>query len=252
MSEVIVVTSGKGGVGKTITTANLGVGLARLGKKVVLLDSDIGLRNLDIALGLENSIVYDFVDIITGTCELDKAIIKDKRYDGLFFIPAAQLKSCDSVTTEQMKELCEKLREKFDFVIIDCPTGIETGFLNAIAAADKALVVTVPETASVRDSDRVVGLLEENGIREHYVLINRIRPDLVKRGDMMSVEDVTGSLKIDLIGVVPEDTAVFKSKLVVGETKSAAGKAYRNIAERLIGNNVPIMKLKGKCRRASR
>ncbi len=186
MSQVIVITSGKGGVGKTTTTANLGVGLAQAGKKVVLIDTDIGLRNLDVVLGLENRIVYDLVDVVTGVCTPKQAAIKDKRYDGLFLIPAAQTKDKDAVSVEQMKELCEKLKKDYDFVIIDCPAGIEQGFKNAIAGADKALVVTTPEVSAVRDADRIIGLLEANEIEDHYLVINRIRPDMVKRGDMLS------------------------------------------------------------------
>ena len=167
MSQVIVITSGKGGVGKTTTTANIGVGLANLGKKVVLIDTDIGLRNLDVVLGLENRIVYDLVDVVNGVCKPKQAAIKDKRFDGLFLIPAAQTKDKDAVSTEQMQELCEKLRKDYDYIIIDCPAGIEQGFKNAIAGADKALVVTTPEVSAVRDADRIIGLLEANEISDH-------------------------------------------------------------------------------------
>ncbi len=247
MSEVIVITSGKGGVGKTTTTANLGVGLSKLGKKVVLIDTDIGLRNLDVVLGLENRIVYDLVDVVTGVCAPKKAAIKDKRYEGLFLIPAAQTKDKDAVSEEQMKELCDKLREEYDFILIDCPAGIEQGFRNAIAGADKALIVTTPEVSAVRDADRIVGLLEANGIEDHYALINRIRPDMVKRGDMLSVDDVIEVLNIDLIGIVPDDQDIIvstnKGEPSVVNPKSLAGQGYRNITERLNGNNVPLMDL---------
>ncbi len=247
MSQVIVITSGKGGVGKTTTTANLGVGLARLGKKVVLIDTDIGLRNLDVVLGLENRIVYDLVDVVTGVCTPKQAAIKDKRYDGLFLIPAAQTKDKESVTVEQMQELCEKLKEDYDFVIIDCPAGIEQGFKNAIAGADKALIVTTPEVSAVRDADRIIGLLEANEIEEHFLIINRIRPDMVRRGDMMNVDDIIDILNIDLIGIVPDDQDIIvstnKGEPAVVNPKSIAGQGYRNITERLNGNNIPLMDL---------
>ncbi|MBR5155336.1 MAG: septum site-determining protein MinD [Clostridia bacterium] len=247
MSQVIVITSGKGGVGKTTTTANLGVGLAKLGKKVVLIDTDIGLRNLDVVLGLENRIVYDLVDVVTGVCKPKQAAIKDKRFDGLFLIPAAQTKDKDAVTVEQMQELCEKLKKEYDFIIIDCPAGIEQGFKNAIAGADKALIVTTPEVSAVRDADRIIGLLEANEIYDHYLIINRIRPDMVRRGDMMNVDDIMEILNINLIGIVPDDQDIIvstnKGEPAVVNPKSMAGQGYRNITERLNGNNVPLMDL---------
>ncbi len=247
MSQVIVITSGKGGVGKTTTTANLGVGLAKLGKKVVLIDTDIGLRNLDVVLGLENRIVYDLVDVVTGVCSPRQAAIKDKRFDGLFLIPAAQTKDKDAVSVEQMKELCDKLREEYDFIIIDCPAGIEQGFKNAIAGADKALIVTTPEVSAVRDADRIIGLLEANEIEEHYLIINRIRPDMVRRGDMMNIDDIIDILNIDLIGIIPDDQDIIvstnKGEPAVVNMKSSAGQGYRNITQRLVGNNVPLMDL---------
>ncbi len=247
MSQVIVITSGKGGVGKTTTTANLGVGLAKLGKKVVLIDTDIGLRNLDVVLGLENRIVYDLVDVVTGVCKPKQAAIKDKRFDGLFLIPAAQTKDKDAVTVEQMQELCEKLKKDYDFIIIDCPAGIEQGFKNAIAGADKALIVTTPEVSAVRDADRIIGLLEANEISDHYLIINRIRPDMVRRGDMMNVDDIMEILNINLIGIVPDDQDIIvstnKGEPAVVNPKSMAGQGYRNITERLNGNNVPLMDL---------
>lgn len=250
MSQVIVITSGKGGVGKTTTTANLGVGLAQAGKKVVLIDTDIGLRNLDVVLGLENRIVYDLVDVVTGVCTPKQAAIKDKRYDGLFLIPAAQTKDKDAVSIEQMKELCEKLKKDYDFVIIDCPAGIEQGFKNAIAGADKALVVTTPEVSAVRDADRIIGLLEANEIEDHYLVINRIRPDMVKRGDMLNIDDIMDILNIDLIGIIPDDQDIIistnKGEPAVTDSKSMAGQGYRNITQRLMGNNVPLMDLEEK------
>ena len=250
MAEVIVITSGKGGVGKTTTTANLGVGLSKLGKKVVLIDTDIGLRNLDVALGLENTIVYDLVDVVTGICEPQKAAIKDKRYDNLFFIPAAQTCDKDAVSEEQMKELCNKLKDEYDYILIDCPAGIEQGFRNAIAGADKALVVATPDISSVRDADRIVSLLDSNGVDDHYVLINKISPDLVKRGYMLSVDDIINMLNINLIGVVADDKEIIvsaaKGEPAVLNSGSLAGQGYRNIAERLIGNNIPLMDFEDK------
>ena len=191
MSEVIVITSGKGGVGKTTTTANIGIGLAKLGKKVLVIDTDLGLRNLDVVLGLENRIVYNLVDVIEGKCRPKQAIIKDKRFQDLYLLPSAQTKDKSSVSPEQMKKLTEDLREDYDFVLLDCPAGIEQGFQNAIAGADKAIVVTTPEVSSIRDADRIIGLLEASGIRDNQLVINRLRVDMVKKGDMMSVEDVT-------------------------------------------------------------
>ncbi|MBR2452857.1 MAG: septum site-determining protein MinD [Clostridia bacterium] len=250
MSEVIVVTSGKGGVGKTTTTANLGVGLSLLGKKVVLIDTDIGLRNLDVVLGQENRIVYDLVDVVRGECDLKRAAIRDKRFEGLFLIPAAQTTDKDAVSPAQMKELCQKLKEEYDFVVIDCPAGIEQGFKNAIAGADKAVVVTTPDISAVRDADRIVGLLEQNGIFDHRVIINKIRPELVKRGQMLSIDEVLNILSIDLLGVIPDDGDVIasatKGEPVVCKKKSLAGRGYLNICERLTGKNVQLLKLEKK------
>ncbi len=246
MSEVIVITSGKGGVGKTTTSANVGCGLAVLGKKVVLIDADIGLRNLDVVMGLENRIVYDLVDVVEGNCRLKQALIKDKRYDSLFLLPAAQTRDKDAVSPEQMQKLCENLKEEsFDYIIIDCPAGIEQGFKNAIAGADRALVVTTPEVSAVRDADRIIGLLEANGLNNPMLILNRLRIDLVQRGDMMNIEDVTEILAIDILGVVPDDEAIViatnKGEPAVTNDESRAGQAYRNIVKRITGQEVPIM-----------
>ncbi|NLW25781.1 MAG: septum site-determining protein MinD [Clostridia bacterium] len=247
MGEVVVVTSGKGGVGKTTTTANIGTGLAALGKKVVLVDTDIGLRNLDVVMGLENRIVCDLVDVTKGNCRLRQALIKDKRFDGLFLLPAAQTKDKTAVNASEMQNLCESLQEEFDFVIIDCPAGIEQGFKNAIAGAHKALVVTTPEVSAVRDADRIIGLLEANNLRDPKLIINRIRPDMVKRGDMMNIEDMIDILAIELLGVVPEDEQIVVStnrgEPVVLDIQSRAGQAFRNIAKRLLGEEVPLINL---------
>ena len=248
MSEVIVVTSGKGGVGKTTTSANIGCGLALEGKKVVLVDSDIGLRNLDVVMGLENRIVYDLVDVIEGTCRLKQALIKDKRYPGLFLLPAAQTRDKNAVSPEQMKKLCQNIKDMgFEYIIIDCHAGIEQGFKNAVAGADRAVVVTTPEVSAVRDADRIIGLLEVNGISNPGLIVNRLRIDMVKRGDMMSVDDVKEILSVDVLGVVPDDEDVVittnKGEPAVTEENSRAGRAYRNITLRLMGEEVPFMDL---------
>lgn len=246
MSEVIVVTSGKGGVGKTTTSANLGSGLAKLNKKVVLVDTDIGLRNLDVVLGLENRIVYHLVDVIEGNCKIKQALIKDKKNPNLYLLPSAQTRDKTAVTPEQMKQLTEILKEEFDYVILDCPAGIEQGFMNAIAGASRALIVTTPEVSAIRDADRIIGLLEANEVYDIRLIVNRIRMDMVKRGEMMSMEDVVDILSIGLIGAVPDDEQVVISTnqgepLVGGE--SLAGKAYMNICRRIVGEDVPIMDL---------
>ncbi len=247
MSEVIVITSGKGGVGKTTTTANIGTGLALRGKKVVLIDTDIGLRNLDVVMGLENRIVYDLVDVVEGVCRIKQALIKDKRYEGLFLLPAAQTRDKSAVSPEQMQKLSEELKQEFDYIIIDCPAGIEQGFKNAIAGADKAIVVTTPEVSAVRDADRIIGLLEANEIRDPKLLVNRVRVEMVKRGDMMNIEDILDILAIDLLGVVPDDEKIVistnRGEPAVTDPKSAAGQAYREVSSRIIGENIPIMPL---------
>ena len=248
MSEVIVITSGKGGVGKTTTSANIGCGLALAGKKTVLVDSDIGLRNLDVVMGLENRIVYDLVDVVEGTCRLKQALIKDKRYPGLFLLPAAQTRDKNAVSPEQMKKLCENIKDMgFDYIIIDCPAGIEQGFKNAIAGADRAIVVTTPEVSAVRDADRIIGLLEANGLNNPMLIVNRVRYDMVKRGDMMSVDDVKEILSEEVIGIVPDDEDIVvttnKGEPAVAEGVSKAGMAYRNITSRKMGEEVPFLKL---------
>ncbi len=249
MGEVIVVTSGKGGVGKTTTTANLGTGLAKLNKKVVLIDTDIGLRNLDVVMGLENRIVYNLVDVIEGNCKVKQALIRDKKYDSLYLLPAAQTKDKTSVTPDQMKKLTDELKSEFDYVILDCPAGIEQGFKNAIAGADRALVVTTPEVSAVRDADRIIGLLEANEIGKTQLIVNRLRADMVKRGDMMSADDVIDILAIELIGQVPDDenivVATNNGEPLVGDN-SLAGQAYMNICRRVTGEQVPFLDLDAK------
>lgn len=247
MSEVIVITSGKGGVGKTTTTANIGTGLAALGYKVVLVDTDIGLRNLDVVLGLENRIVYDIVDVTHGNCRLKQALIKDKRFEGLHLLPAAQTKDKTAVSPDQMRVLCEELKKEFDYVIIDCPAGIEQGFKNAIAGAERALVVTTPEVSAVRDADRIIGLLEAAELRDPKLIVNRLRPHMVKKGDMMSIDDIIDILAINLLGVVPEDEMIVvttnRGEPAVLDNSSRAGQAYRNMAKRITGEDVPLMDL---------
>ncbi|SEW27072.1 septum site-determining protein MinD [[Clostridium] fimetarium] len=249
MSEVIVVTSGKGGVGKTTTSANVGTGLAMLNKKVVLIDTDIGLRNLDVVMGLENRIVYNLVDVVEGNCRAKQALIKDKRYPNLFLLPSAQTRDKTAVSPEQMKKLTEELKEEFDYIILDCPAGIEQGFKNAIAGADRALIVTTPEVSAIRDADRIIGLLEAEEMKRSDLIVNRIRMDMVSRGDMMSIEDVVDILSINLIGAVPDDENVVIStnqgEPLVGDD-SLAGQAYMNICRRIIGEEVPLLDLSGK------
>ncbi|MDD2443442.1 MAG: septum site-determining protein MinD [Desulfotomaculaceae bacterium] len=247
MGEVIVVTSGKGGVGKTTATANIGFGLASAGYKVVLVDADIGLRNLDVVLGLENRIVYDLVDVTSNNCRLRQALIKDKRLDGLHLLPAAQTKDKTAVNPDQMRQLCEELKKEFDYILIDCPAGIEQGFRNAIAGADRAIVVTTPEVSAVRDADRIIGLLEAADLREPKLIINRIRPTMVKHGDMMSIDDIIDILAVDLLGVIPEDEMIVittnRGETVVQDQNSRSGQAYRNIIRRIQGEEVPVMSL---------
>lgn len=249
MGEVIVITSGKGGVGKTTTTANVGTGLAKEGKKVVLIDTDIGLRNLDVVMGLENRIVYNLVDVIEGNCRIKQALIKDKRYPNLYLLPSAQTRDKTAVSPEQMGKLANELKEEFDYILLDCPAGIEQGFKNAIAGADRALVVTTPEVSAVRDADRIIGLLEANEIPQTHLIVNRLRADMVKRGDMMSSEDVVDILAVELIGVVPDDENIVIStnqgEPLVG-SNTMAGKAYDNICKRILGQEVPYLELTAK------
>ncbi len=243
----IVVTSGKGGVGKTTTSANIGTGLALKGKSVAIVDADIGLRNLDVVMGLENRIVYDLVDVVDGNCKLTQALIRDKRQSELYLLPAAQTKDKTAVTPEQMLDLVNQLKEKFDYVIMDSPAGIEQGFQNSIAGADMALVVTTPEVSAVRDADRVIGLLESNEIQNPRLIINRIRQDMVNRGDMLDKEDIMDILGIDLIGIVPDDEAIVistnKGEPVVSSGDNIASKAFDNITRRIMGEEIELIDL---------
>jgi septum site-determining protein MinD len=246
-ATVITITSGKGGVGKTTATANLGAALAVQGKKVVAIDADIGLRNLDVVMGLENRIVYDLVDVVEGVCRLRQAMIKDKRLESLYLIPAAQSRDKTAVTPGDMIELTTQLREEFDFILIDSPAGIEQGFKNAIAPADRVLIVTTPEVSAVRDADRIIGLIEAEEKGPGDLIVNRLRLDMVKRGDMLATDDVIDILAINLIGVVPEDETIITStntgRPVAMENNSHAGQAFRNIARRLTGEKVPFVDL---------
>jgi septum site-determining protein MinD len=243
-SRILTITSGKGGVGKTTTTANLGSALAMQGKKVAVLDGDIGLRNLDAVLGLENRIVYDLVDVVEGQCRLRQALIKDKRVPELYLLPAAQTRDKNAVNSVQMQQLCQQLRQEFDFVLIDSPAGIEQGFRNAIVGADEIIIVANPEMASVRDADRIIGLVEAAGKPEPRLILNRLRPEMVKRGDMMDVADVLEVLGIDLLGIVPEDeniiVAINKGEPIVYDKRTRAGRAYLNAAQRILGEEVPL------------
>ncbi len=248
MSRIIVITSGKGGVGKTTSSANLGMALARLGKKVVLVDADFGLRNLDLLLGLENRVVYTAADVISRDCKIDQALVKDKRQPNLSLLAAPQTRNKTVITANHIKQLVEFLAKSNDYVLVDCPAGIETGFQNAIAGANEAVIVTTPEISAVRDADRVIGLLEANRIKDIKLIVNRLRPAMVRNNDMMSVEDVLEILSVKLIGVIPEDEQVIVSTnkgepLVLAEKPSQAAIAYDNTAKRLNGEEVEFMNL---------
>ena len=249
MSEVIVITSGKGGVGKTTTVANIGTGLSMLGKKVVLVVTDFVLLNLDVVLGLENRIVYNLVDVVNGNCRLRQALIRDKRHPNLYLLPSAQTKDKTAVSPEQMIKLTDDLREEFDFVLLDCPAGIEQGFKNAIAGADKALVVTTPEVSAIRDADRIIGLLEANEIRDIHLIINRLRPEMIARGDMMSVDDVIEILAVDLIGTLLDDEQIVIAANQgdpLSGRNSQAEEEYKNICRRLMGEDIPFVSIRQK------
>ncbi|SCW46187.1 septum site-determining protein MinD [Paenibacillus tianmuensis] len=251
MGEAIVITSGKGGVGKTTTSANIGTALALQGKKVVMVDTDIGLRNLDVVMGLENRIIYDLIDVAEGRCRLPQALVKDKRFDELYMLPAAQTKDKHAISPEAVRQIVVELKRDFDFVIIDCPAGIEQGFKNAVAGADKAIVVTTPENAAVRDADRIIGLLEkEPNVESPKLVINRIRPNMVKKGEMLDIDEICSVLAIDLLGIVPDDEYVIKAanlgEPTVMNPDSRAAIAYRNIARRMLGDSVPLMPMEEK------
>ncbi len=244
-ARVITITSGKGGVGKTTVTANLGVALALMGQRVVCLDADIGLRNLDMILGLENRIVYDVVDVVEGRCKLRQALIKDKRLPELHLLPAAQTRDKSAVKPEDLVRVCEDMKPDLDFILVDSAAGIEEGFRTAMAPADEVLIVTNPEISAVRDADRVVGLVEASEKGPARLVVNRLKPEMVSRGDMLDTADVLDILAIELVGIVPEDETVLVStnrgNPVVLNDHSMAGLAFRNIARRLMGEDVPFL-----------
>lgn len=244
MSEVIVITSGKGGVGKTTTTANLGVGFALRGKRVVLIDTDTGLRNLDLLLGLENRIMYDLIDVTEGRVPFKKALVRHKKHDSLYLLPTSQTKDKTAVNPEQMTALCNELSKDFDYILIDCPAGIEQGFKTAIAAADRAVVVTIPEISAVRDADKIIGELGRAEKGDIKLIVNRIRPQMVKKGDMLAMEDIDEILSLDCIGQIPDDelvvTSTNRGEPVITNPVSIAGQAYKDIVGRLCGENIPF------------
>lgn len=246
-ARVITITSGKGGVGKTTATANLGVALALRGQRVVAIDADIGLRNLDVVLGLENRIVYDLVDVVEGRCRLRQAMVRDKRLDQLYLLPAAQTRDKTAVQPEQMVQVCSELRPDFDFVLIDSPAGIEQGFRNALAPADESVIVTTPEVSAVRDADRIIGLIEAAEKESMKLIINRLRPEMVRREDMLSVDDVLDVLAISLLGVIPEDEQIIvatnRGRPLALDGRTRAGVAFGNIAARMLGEDVPFISL---------
>jgi septum site-determining protein MinD len=243
--KTIVITSGKGGVGKTTATANLGTGLALRGRKVVVIDTDIGLRNLDVVMGLENRIVYNLVDVVEGHCRLNQAMIRDKHVNELYLIPAAQTRDKTSVQPEQIRELCQQLEHDFEYVLIDCPAGIEQGFRNAVTAANHAIVVTTPEVSAIRDADRVIGLLEAGGLPIPDLIINRLRPGMIRQGDMMDRKDILDLLSVRMLGLIPDDTQIIvatnRGVPVVHNSKSLSGEAYRRIAARIDGEDKPFL-----------
>lgn len=245
LGEAVVVTSGKGGVGKTTTTANIGTALASMGKKVVVVDGDTGLRNLDVLMGLENRIVFTLIDVIEGRCRLKQALIKDKRLPNLCLLPTAQTRDKNDISVAEMLEVVNSLKEEFDYVIIDCPAGIEQGFENAVVGADRALIVVNPELTSVRDADRVIGKLDAKGLDRHELIVNRLNYEMTKNGDMLDVKDIIDSLAIKLIGVVPDDRSITistnKGEPIVLDEKAISGQAFKNIARRIMGEEVPIL-----------
>lgn len=249
MTRIVVLTSGKGGVGKTTCTANLGMALAQRDQRVAVVDADFGLRNLDLLLGLENRIVFTALDVLTGECRMDQALVKDKRQPNLALLPAAQNRSKEAITPEQMAEIVSKMAgEGIDFILVDSPAGIEMGFKNAIAAAEEAIIVTTPEISAVRDADRIIGLLEANDIKNNHLVVNRLKPAMVQEEKMMSVQDVQDILAVPLLGVIPDDERVIVSTnrgepLVLEEKLSLAGVAFSNIARRLLGEDVPFLDL---------
>jgi septum site-determining protein MinD len=249
-AQVITITSGKGGVGKTTTTANVAYALALREQRVVCIDGDIGLRNLDVVMGLENRIVYDLVDVVEGRCRIRQAMIRDKHLSELYLIPAAQTRDKSAVSPSDMVRLCDELKPEMDWILIDSPAGIERGFRNSIAPADQILVVTNPEVSAVRDADRIIGLIEAEEKGPGQLILNRVNPEMVRRGDMLSAEDVLDLLAVKLVGLVPEDEAVMvgtnRGAPIAQDPKSPAGRAFQNIARRLMGEEVVFDELERK------
>lgn len=249
MAKKIVITSGKGGVGKTTSTANIGTALALQGKKVCLLDMDIGLRNLDVILGLENRIIYDVIDVVEGRAKLHQALIKDKRFDDLLYLlPAAQHADKNSINPEMMQDIIDELDEYYDYILIDSPAGIEQGFENSIIAADAAIIITTSEISAIRDADRIVGILEQRNIEPPKLVINRIRKEMMETGDVMDIEEITRHLSIELLGIIYDDDEVVRTSNqgspVVLDPDHLSSKGYRNIARRVLGESVPLLTIK--------
>lgn len=246
MCEIIVITSGKGGVGKTTTTANIGAGLAMRGNRVALIDTDTGLRNLDLLLGLENRIMYDLVDVTSGRVPYKKALVRHKRFDSLYLLPTSQIRDKSAVNPEQLIQLCNEMKGDFEFIIIDCPAGIEQGFQTAIAAADQAIVVTMPEISAVRDADKIIGELGRADKENIKLIVNRMRYQMSEKGDMLAINDINEILSIECIGIVPDDefviTSTNKGDPVITMKESIAGQAYRNIVGRICGESIPFVK----------
>ncbi len=244
MCEIIVITSGKGGVGKTTTTANIGVGLAIRGNRVALIDTDTGLRNLDLLLGLENRIMYDLVDVTSGRVPYKKALVRHKKYETLYLLPTSQIRDKSAVNPEQLVQLCDEMKKDFEYIIIDCPAGIEQGFKTAIAAADQALVVTMPEISAVRDADKIIGELGRADKENIKLIVNRMRYEMSEKGDMLDLDDINEILSIECIGIVPDDEVVItstnKGDPAITVENSIAGKAYRNIVGRICGESIPF------------
>lgn len=245
MGKIIIIASGKGGTGKTTAAANIGAALASKGKLVALVDMDMGLRNLDIVLGLESSIVYDISDVIDGACALDEALVKDRRYENLYFIPSPQTRAASSFEEERVRDVWQKIKSRFDYCIVDAPAGVDGGFTYAAMCADSAVIVTMPELTALRDADRAVSVLEDMGIEDIKAIINRIRVDMIDNGIMMNMDDCVDMLQIPVLGIVPDDVelvaSALKGNLAVSDENSKAGRAFMNITERLLGSEVPIM-----------
>jgi septum site-determining protein MinD len=246
MSEVIAIVSGKGGVGKTTVTANIGTALAAMGYKVLLIDADVGLRNLDIALGMQDRIVYHFLDLMDEACSEKQAIINDEKYTGLSFLAAPQCQSLEVKHFPLFKKMTDKLKTRYDYIIIDCPAGIDKGFLMAVNAADKVIIVSTPDMLSVRDADKVAAMSEKFGIEKSFLIINKINVDMIKKGDMIDIDTIINTVAVPLIGAVPEDSGIIRSintgKPIVLLPKKHSATAFINIAKRITGRKVPIMK----------